>query len=111
MYRISDYSCLNIISRLNIISGESRIFCWGCQPRWRRGHPDVRCGHFSAKTYAKMKELDPVGGAPPPRILQRYDRVLLLFKHTYIYCDENREAEFLSWQFHCTVLYLRICFC
>ena len=27
------------------------------------GGTDLRCGCFSAKTYAKMKELDPVGGA------------------------------------------------
>ena len=26
------------------------------------GGADLRCGHFSAKTYAKTKELDPVGG-------------------------------------------------
>ena len=28
-----------------------------------RGGVDSRCGHFSAKMYAKMKELGPVGGA------------------------------------------------
>ena len=26
------------------------------------GGTDLRCVHFSAKTYAKMKEMDPVGG-------------------------------------------------
>ena len=34
------------------------------------GGANLRCVHFSAKTYAKMKEIDPVGGraqaAPPP---------------------------------------------
>ena len=31
---------------------------------------DLRCGHFSVKMYAKMKELGPIGGRvpgmPPP---------------------------------------------
>ena len=46
-------------------SGGSRIS--------RRGGMDLRCGHFSLKMYAKMKELGPVGGScapgtpPPPR--------------------------------------------
>ena len=29
------------------------------------GGTDLRCGHFSAETCAKMKELGPVGGTPP----------------------------------------------
>ena len=39
---------------------------WGVLSCW--GGADLRHGCFSAKTYAKMKELDPVGGggAPPP---------------------------------------------
>ena len=37
-------------------SGGSRIFCWG------GGGTNLRRGCFVAKMYAKMKELDPVGG-------------------------------------------------
>ena len=46
-------------------SGGSRISRWGV------GGANLRCGHFSAKTCVKTKELDPVGGgghapvAPP----------------------------------------------
>ena len=29
------------------------------------GGANLRCGHFSAKTYAKTEELDPVGGRAP----------------------------------------------
>ena len=39
------------------------------------GGADLRRGHFSAKTYAKTKELDPVGGggaAGAPWIRQCY---------------------------------------
>ena len=46
-----------------IIRGGSRI------SRWGGGGADLQCGHFSTKTYAKTKELDPVGGrvlAAPP---------------------------------------------
>ena len=32
----------------------------GCLPVW--GGADLRCGHFSAEVYAKMKELDLIGG-------------------------------------------------
>ena len=35
-------------------SGGSRISCWG--------GANLRRVHFSAKTYVKMKEIDPVGG-------------------------------------------------
>ena len=46
-----------------ITSGGSRISHWG-------GGANLQCIHFSAKMYAKMKEIDPVGGgvhhsAPP----------------------------------------------
>ena len=49
-------------------SGGSRISRWGgADPL---GGANLRCIHFLAKTYAKMKEMDPVGGrapaAPPP---------------------------------------------
>ena len=30
-----------------------------------RGGMDLRCGHFSVKMYAKMKELGPIGGRAP----------------------------------------------
>ena len=30
------------------------------------GGANLRCLHFSAKTYAKMKEIDPVGGGGAP---------------------------------------------
>ena len=33
----------------------------GTPSRW--GGANLRCGYFLAKMYAKMKELDPVGGA------------------------------------------------
>ena len=39
---------------------------WGAE---LLGGTDLRCRHFSVKTYAKTKELDPVGGhvlAAPP---------------------------------------------
>ena len=43
----------------------------GCQPV---GGTNIRCVHFSVKTYAKTKEIDPVGGGPcrqhPPWIRQ-----------------------------------------
>ena len=35
----------------------------GCRPVG--GDTDLRCVHFSAKTYVKMKEMDPVGGRTP----------------------------------------------
>ena len=38
-----------------VVSSGSRISCLG------GGGADLRRGHSSAKTYAKMKELDPVG--------------------------------------------------
>ena len=51
------------------LSGGSRISRWGVPSRW--GGANLRRGYFSAKMYAKTKELDPVGGrvpaAPPPR--------------------------------------------
>ena len=40
---------------ISIHSGGSRISRWG--------GANLRRVHFSAKTYAKMKEIDPVGGA------------------------------------------------
>ena len=40
---------------INISSGGSRISRWGGD--------DFQRGWFSVKTYAKTKELDPVGGA------------------------------------------------
>ena len=45
----TDYSC------------GSRISCWGAPTCW--GGTNLRCIHFSAKMYVKMKELDPVGSA------------------------------------------------
>ena len=41
-------------------SGGSRISRWGAPSCW--GGTNLRRGYFSAKMYAKMKELDPVGG-------------------------------------------------
>ena len=44
-----------------ISSGGSRISRWGgADPLG--GGANLRCIHFSAKTYAKTKEIDPVGG-------------------------------------------------
>ena len=41
-------------------SGGSRISCWGgAEPL---GGTDLQCGCFSAKMYAKTKELDSIGG-------------------------------------------------
>ena len=40
-----------------VYSGGSRI------SRWVGGAANFRCRHFSVKTYAKTKELDPVGSA------------------------------------------------
>ena len=43
---------------------------------WGGGGADLQCVHFLAKMYAKMKEMDPVGGGMrqwrPPRIHQWY---------------------------------------
>ena len=46
--------------QVNTSSGGSRISRWGAPTRW--GGVNLQCIHFSAKTYAKMKEIDPVGG-------------------------------------------------
>ena len=58
---------LTSIHTRDLPSGGSRISCWGVLTRW--GGTDLRRIHFSGKTYAKMKEMDPVGGhalvAPP----------------------------------------------
>ena len=65
----SDMTTANIFCKIHeaISSGGSRIFRWG------GGDADLRRVHFSAKTYAKMKEMDPVGvgggaraGSTPP---------------------------------------------
>ena len=51
------------------ISGGSRISRWGGRRPVGGGGADLRHVHFLAKTYAKMKEIDPVGGrmlAAPP---------------------------------------------
>ena len=48
---------------------------------------DLRCGHFSVKMYAKMKELGPIGGrAPgmPPRSANDVDTRKLLTVCVYI---------------------------
>ena len=46
------------------ISGGSRISRWGgADPLG--GGANLQCIHFSAKTYAKTKEMDPVGGGRP----------------------------------------------
>ena len=46
------------------------------------GGVDLQRGCFSAKTYAKMKELDPVGGARagsvPPDPPMGYGRIIIL---------------------------------
>ena len=52
----------------NMNSGRSMISHWGAPSCL--GFADPKCGCFSAKMYAKMKELDPTGGghmlvAPP----------------------------------------------
>ena len=64
------------------ISGRSRISHWGgCRPV---GGTDPPCIHFLAKTCAKMKEMDPVGGhmlAAPPGSANGYDRCNLSFVH------------------------------
>ena len=54
-------------------SGGSRIPRWGGGGRRPvGGGANLKCVHFLAKTYAKMKEMDPVWGAPvaPPWIRQ-----------------------------------------
>ena len=51
---------------MNILfSGGSRISRWGVGGRRAigGGGTNLRCGNFLAKTYVKMKEFDPVGGA------------------------------------------------
>ena len=51
--------------KASYFSGGSRISRWGgAEPL--EGGADLRRGCFSAKTYAKMKELDPVGGGGRP---------------------------------------------
>ena len=48
---------------LLLFSGGSRISHWGgADPL---GGPNLRRIHFLAKTYVKMKEIDPVGGRAP----------------------------------------------
>ena len=42
-------------------SGGSRISHWGAPTHW--GGANLRHVHFLAKMYAKIKEIDPVGGA------------------------------------------------
>ena len=55
-----------------VLSGGSRISRWG--GRRAVGGANLRCRRFLVKTYAKTKELDPVGvgraPAAPPRIRQ-----------------------------------------
>ena len=43
------------------ISGGSRISCWGGGAD-QLGGANLQHIHFLGKTYAKMKEIDPVGG-------------------------------------------------
>ena len=64
-----------------IFSGGSRISHWG-------GGTNFRCRHFLVKTYAKMKELDPIGGGgaggtllDPP---MTFHLKVILSKITYI---------------------------
>ena len=48
-----------------------------------RGDVDLRCGHFSAKMYAKMKEMGPIGGralGTPPRSASRLHFTFKNFK-------------------------------
>ena len=53
------YNCIG--HQLNTIQLRIQDFpLGGCQPHWRRG-VDLRGGHFSAKMYAKTKQLGPVG--------------------------------------------------
>ena len=47
----------------------------GVPIRWWGGGADLQCVHFLAKMYAKMKEMDPVGGVcagGAPQIHQWY---------------------------------------
>ena len=61
--RIVDYTHDNN-AKSSMNSGRSRISRRGaCGPV--RGEVDPQCGHFSAKMYAKMKELGPVGWRAP----------------------------------------------
>ena len=67
------------------------------------GGTDLRHGCFLAKTYAKMKELDPVGGhvlaAPPPgsanafSVLQNsvliFVNVMIFFQVYYVFCEKS----------------------
>ena len=46
-----------------LVSGRSRISHWGALTRW--GGTNLQRIHFSAKTYAKTKEIDPVVGRAP----------------------------------------------
>ena len=45
-----------------VLSGGSRISRWGGGGADPLGGRQLRCVHFLAKMYAKMKEIDPVGG-------------------------------------------------
>ena len=40
------------------------------------GGADLRCGHFSAKTYAKTKELDPVGEGGDAPVVRPQDLLM-----------------------------------
>ena len=72
LHLLSDKSNFGVIKHINN-SGGSGIFRWGgAEPL---GGTNLRRGCFLAKMYAKLKELDPVGGggapaAPPPWIRQ-----------------------------------------
>ena len=57
----------HFISRVLLYSGGSRISCLGGHcPVGGGGGANLRHVHFLAKMYAKMKEIDPVGGGGAP---------------------------------------------
>ena len=72
--------------KMSQTSGGSRISRWGggADPL---GGANLRCVHFLVKTYAKTKEMDPVGGrtggAPPDPPMQTVK--IKVNRHTNIY--------------------------
>ena len=74
------------------VSSGSRISHWGGRRRAVWGGADLQRGHFSAKTYAKTKELDPVGGVragstplDPP--MDVYGCVTLKWADYRVFCE------------------------
>ena len=64
----------------------------GADPLGGGGGTDLRCVHFSAKTYVKMKEMDPVGerapAAPPGSANAIAVHVLRKYPVIYLECSK-----------------------